>query len=229
MIALNITIYNINVLSSYVKPGDSGVVIVAFMATCNLSMDWSYKYSTWVSVPIQISDKGSASVQKAVMKLDLHDERDKKQAMKTVSGMSGVDSIQMDMKDRKLTVVGDIDRVEIVGKLRKLCHTEIVSVKEPEKKKEEPKKEEQKKPEDKKAEDIAQLQKPVFDQQNRNRLRPLLHLITQAISSMIPLRLPKIENTVKIPVIGNVHMVASNITIYNINVRLMSSMEIQVS
>ncbi|KAK4846201.1 hypothetical protein QYF36_014287 [Acer negundo] len=46
---------------------------------------------------------------------------------------------------------------------------------------------------------------------------------------MIPLRLPKIENTVKIPVIGNVHMVASNITIYNINVRLMSSMEIPVS
>ncbi|KAK4845696.1 hypothetical protein QYF36_008013 [Acer negundo] len=67
MIALNITIYNINVLSSYVKPGDSGVVIVAFMATCNLSMDWSYKYSTWVSVPIQISDKGSASVQNAVL------------------------------------------------------------------------------------------------------------------------------------------------------------------
>ncbi|KAK0590124.1 hypothetical protein LWI29_022959 [Acer saccharum] len=63
MVASNITIYNINVLSSYVKPGDSGVVIVASGATCNLSMNWSYKYSTWVLVPIQISDKGSASVQ----------------------------------------------------------------------------------------------------------------------------------------------------------------------
>ncbi|KAK1575946.1 hypothetical protein Q3G72_009666 [Acer saccharum] len=82
--------------------------------------------------------------------------------MKTVSGMPGVDSIQMDMKDRKLTVVGDIDPVDIVGKLRKLCHTEIVSVgpaKEPEKKKEEPKKEEPKKEDAKKAEELAQLQK----------------------------------------------------------------------
>ena len=40
-----------------------------------------------------------------------------------------------------MTVTGDIDPVPIVAKLRKLCHTEIVTVgpaKEPEKKKEEP-------------------------------------------------------------------------------------------
>ena len=50
----------------------------------------------------------------------------------------------MDMKDKKLTVIGDVDPVSIVGRLRKLCHPEILSVgpaKEPEKK-EEPKKEE---------------------------------------------------------------------------------------
>ncbi|XP_058206017.1 heavy metal-associated isoprenylated plant protein 39-like isoform X2 [Rhododendron vialii] len=68
--------------------------------------------------------------------------------MKKVSGLNGVDSIAMDMKDKKLTVTGDIDPVKVAAKLRKLCHTEIVTVgsaKEPEKKKEEPKKEEPKK------------------------------------------------------------------------------------
>jgi hypothetical protein len=62
----------------------------------------------------------------------------------------------MDMKDKKLTVTGDIDAVVVVGKLRKLCHTDIVSVgpaKEPEKKKEEP----PKKPDDKKKEDTPKV------------------------------------------------------------------------
>ncbi|KAL9344156.1 hypothetical protein Peur_064587 [Populus x canadensis] len=82
-------------------------------------------------------------LQKAVLKLELHDEKAKKKAMKTVSGLSGVDSVSIDMKDKKMTVIGDIDPVCVVAKLRKLCHTEIVTVgpaKEPEKKKDEPKK-----------------------------------------------------------------------------------------
>lgn len=60
--------------------------------------------------------------------------------------LAGVHSISMEMKDQKLTVIGDIDPVCIVAKLRKLCCTEIVTVepaKEPEKKKEEPKKQDQ--------------------------------------------------------------------------------------
>lgn len=54
----------------------------------------------------------------------------------------------MDMKDKKLTVVGDIDPVHVVSKLRKAWHTEILTVgpaKEPEKKKDEGKKDEGKK------------------------------------------------------------------------------------
>lgn len=58
----NITIYKINVSTSYVKPGDSGIVIVTSGATCNLSMNWNYSYATWI-VPVEISDKGRASVQ----------------------------------------------------------------------------------------------------------------------------------------------------------------------
>lgn len=62
----------------------------------------------------------------------------------------------MDMKEKKLTVVGDIDPVDVVSKLRKTWHTEIVTVgpaKEPEKKKDEGKKDEGKKDEKKKDDD----------------------------------------------------------------------------
>ncbi|KAG6742247.1 hypothetical protein POTOM_055537 [Populus tomentosa] len=77
---------------------------------------------------------------KAVLKCGFNDEKSKKKAMKMVSGLSGVDSVSINMKDKKLTVVGGIDPVSIVRVLRKICHTEIISVgpaKEPEKKKEE--------------------------------------------------------------------------------------------
>ncbi|KAK9277353.1 hypothetical protein L1049_006895 [Liquidambar formosana] len=61
---------------------------------------------------------------------------------------TGVDSINMDMKEKKLTVTGDIDPIYIVSKLRKFWRTEILTVgpaKEPEKKKDEGKKDDDKK------------------------------------------------------------------------------------
>ena len=74
---------------------------------------------------------------------------------------SGIDSISMDMKEKKLTVVGDVDPVEVVNKLRKTWNTDIVSVgpAKEEKKKDEGKKDDKKdenKPKDEK-EQLADL------------------------------------------------------------------------
>ncbi|KAF8044073.1 hypothetical protein BT93_A2141 [Corymbia citriodora subsp. variegata] len=67
-------------------------------------------------------------MQKVVFKLDLHNQKEKKKAMRIASGFAGVESIDVNMKDQKLTVVGTMDPVELVEKLGKLCPTEIVAV-----------------------------------------------------------------------------------------------------
>ncbi|CAH1447884.1 unnamed protein product [Lactuca virosa] len=104
-------------------------------------------------------------MKKFILKLDLNDEKDKRKAMKTVAAFSGIDSITINMKEKNLTIVGTVDPISAVSKLRKLWPTYLISVgpaKEPEpkpEKKEEPKKEEEKKDEPKQEENKEEPKK----------------------------------------------------------------------
>ncbi|KAK3447130.1 heavy metal-associated isoprenylated plant protein 39 [Eucalyptus grandis] len=101
--------------------------------------------------------------QKTVFKLHLHSDKEKQKAMRIASGFAGIESIDMNMKDQKLTVAGAMDPVKLAEKLRKQFSAEIVSVgpaKEP------PKKDESKKgnPDEKKDADKSKPKDPKPDQ-----------------------------------------------------------------
>ncbi|XP_038877440.1 heavy metal-associated isoprenylated plant protein 39-like [Benincasa hispida] len=78
-------------------------------------------------------------VKKIVLEMLIYDEKERRKAMKIVSELTGVNSISMEMKEKKMTVTGEVDPICVVRKLRKFRQTEIISVgplKEEEKKKE---------------------------------------------------------------------------------------------
>ncbi|XP_058199760.1 heavy metal-associated isoprenylated plant protein 39-like [Rhododendron vialii] len=98
---------------------------------------------------------------KIVVQLEVHDDKGKQKAMNAVSSIPGIESISVDMKDKKLTVIGDVDPVDIVNKLKKCRHAVILTVgpakdpKEEEKKKKEAEEKKKKEEEEKRLAELA--------------------------------------------------------------------------
>ncbi|KAI3693967.1 hypothetical protein L1987_76923 [Smallanthus sonchifolius] len=122
-------------------------------------------------------------MKKFILKLELNDDKDKRKAMKIVAALSGIDSITINMKEKSMILIGTVDPVSAVSKLRKLWPTYLVSVgpaKEPEKeapkkkegKKEEPKKEEEKKEEPKKDENKEEPKKDEAKKEDNKKEEP---------------------------------------------------------
>ncbi|XP_057806859.1 heavy metal-associated isoprenylated plant protein 43-like [Salvia miltiorrhiza] len=89
-------------------------------------------------------------VQKTVLKVNISCDKCKTNILKAVSGLQGVDKVEVDGAKGTVSVTGDADPYEIIVKTRKAGKfAEVVSIGPPPKPQE--KKPEQKKPEEKKA------------------------------------------------------------------------------
>ncbi|KAM3206205.1 hypothetical protein ACQJBY_061715 [Aegilops geniculata] len=59
--------------------------------------------------------------QKSVLKVDLHDSKQEKKALKALSKIAGIESVTVDLRDGKITVIGNgVDFVAAAKKLRRL-------------------------------------------------------------------------------------------------------------
>ncbi|XP_008660564.1 heavy metal-associated isoprenylated plant protein 39 isoform X1 [Zea mays] len=89
-----------------------------------------------------------AQQQKVVLRIStMTDDRTKQKAMEAVADIYGIDSIAADVKENKMTVIGDMDTVAVAKKLKKLGKVDIVSVGPAKEEKKPDKKPEEKKPE----------------------------------------------------------------------------------
>ncbi|KAK5777659.1 Putative late blight resistance R1B-12 [Gossypium arboreum] len=73
-----------------------------------------------------INKKGFTKVVVKIM--TMNDEKTKKKAIEAVADIYGVDSIAADVKEQKLTVIGEMDTVVIAKKLKKIGKVDIVTV-----------------------------------------------------------------------------------------------------
>ncbi|KAL6011383.1 hypothetical protein ACLOJK_001829 [Asimina triloba] len=113
-------------------------------------------------------------VQRTVLKVDISCEKCKKKVLKAVSGLQGVDKIELDGAKGTVTITGNADPLEIITRTRKTGKLiEVVSIGPPPA----PPKQDggggQKKPEEKKPE---QDKKQQTDQKAQAQFLPPLHV-----------------------------------------------------
>lgn len=99
---------------------------------------------------------------KIVLQAQLNCEKCKQRAMKMVAGIEGVHSIDVDVKNNKITVVGDADPVCLIAGLRKFGSADLVSVG--------PSKLEPEKKPEKKPEPVKPDKKPAKDEDSKHNI-----------------------------------------------------------
>nr|ADE77637.1 unknown [Picea sitchensis] len=65
---------------------------------------------------------------KMVLRLVMDDYNMKRRALHSITKVEGIDSISLNMMEKKITVIGEADPVCITIKLRKFGFTELLSV-----------------------------------------------------------------------------------------------------
>ncbi|GMY30285.1 heavy metal-associated isoprenylated plant protein 12-like [Fagus crenata] len=76
--------------------------------------------------------------------MTMNDEKTKQKAMQAVADVYGVNSIEANLKEQMLTIIGEMDTIAVAKKLKKIGKIDIVSVGPDKEKKKEEKKEENK-------------------------------------------------------------------------------------
>ncbi|KAF7132861.1 hypothetical protein RHSIM_Rhsim09G0013200 [Rhododendron simsii] len=85
-------------------------------------------YTEIVSVSPGEEPKSERKMRKVVVKGSCPDDIVKVKAMKALSTISGVESISWNWKDKKMTVIGDMDPVVVVWILKKFWQADMLTV-----------------------------------------------------------------------------------------------------
>ncbi|KAI3701538.1 hypothetical protein L6452_26699 [Arctium lappa] len=92
----------------------------------------SDKTTESASIPHDVKSKSVVTnkvSRKIVLKVNVTSDTEKRKVLKKVSGLAGIESIALDLKEGNLTVTGDVDPVEVVMRVRKIgLYVEIISV-----------------------------------------------------------------------------------------------------